>query len=1060
MGSSHSKTTTQENHFVDEYDFKLSVQQLVELNQSKSTGVLAEFNGVQGLCEALLTDGRQGLSDEISDFEQRKRVYGRNLYPKKKIDPFWKIFLGSLNDMILIVLIILSLISIALGVAFPDHEDERVYGWIDGFAILLAVFIVALVTSVNDWQKERKFRDLFHESTKFDLKVIRNGVSINLPIDDLLVGDVVELLEGDQIPADGFVLESLDLKSDESNMNGEPDHVKKDAKDPFLLSGCIVAEGAGKMLVTAVGRNSEWGRTLEVFEANDNESTPLEEKLDRVAKNIGKIGIFFGIITFLVLLIGFIIRKTEAVNSGLDVWSGHDAVSIVSFVVVGITVVVVAVPEGLPLAVTIALAFSVRKMMKDKNLVRHLSACETMGGATNICSDKTGTLTLNQMRVARGVFCGNMIYEKDMPRLIEIVPDAVRNEIIQLIILNGRANLVADSQDANKEFSVQGSKTEGALLILICKMMGVPVGFIRETRERIGVANKLTKMYTFSSNKKRMTCVVADDERGNQSTKRYKVYCKGASEIVLGLCSSYIDEHGETHLITSEKREEMLKHIESMATSGLRTLCLAYKSFVPTSHAQYLAETEVDADDTNNEEANASVVTPSEDDMWWVNDMPQEKVEEDMICAAIVGINDPLRPEVPKAVEQCKRSGIFVRMVTGDNILTAKHIARECGILDDDGIAIEGSKFRVMTDEEIDEILPRLQVMARSTPTDKFKLVARLKAKGEIVAVTGDGTNDGPALKEANVGLSMGISGTQVAKEASDIVIMDDNFDSIVKSVLWGRCIFENIQKFLQFQLTVNFCALFITVLAALTSFAIPGQPDATGKITNVYSPPLGVVQLLWVNLIMDTLAALALATEEPVQSLLDRPPNNRDTPLISKRMWISIMFQTLYQLVVLCLIYYGGVAMGLTNSDLQNRTLVFNTFVFCQIFNEWNARKVNFDYDIFTNIKGSYFIVVISLITTGGQALIVNFGAEFTKTTFIDWHHWVLSVAIGFLCIPIHFVLRFVCRSIITLYQRHKKNKSQQVEIKRELLNRDQAAIAEESKPLTSQTPNSPDKF
>jgi magnesium-transporting ATPase (P-type) len=763
-----------------------------------------------------------------------------------------------------------------------------------------------------------------------------------------------------------------------------------------------------------------------MVDASDEDSqTPLEEKLDGVAKTIGKIGIAFGILTFLVLLAGFIIRKIVNVQAGTDSWSAHDAVYIVNFVVVGITIVVVAVPEGLPLAVTIALAFSVRKMMKDKNLVRHLAACETMGGATNICSDKTGTLTLNQMRVTRALLNGRMYDDRQLPSAPSGYPEEVRREFIHAIVLNSRANLIAH-EDLSKEYAVQGNKTEGALLLFLSKQFKLPVGNIRELREKYTEEKRIAKMFVFSSTVKRMSTVIDENRDGS-----YRVYTKGASEIVLGLCTQYITQTGETAPISAEKREEFDRAIIDMASMGLRTLCIAYKNYTPPDREKWEAEHPVEkvepVETVEGEEPkphHAPQEPDADDPIWWAKKIPQDTIEEELTCLGIVGIKDPLRPEVKGAIDTCRRAGITVRMVTGDNILTAKFIARDCGILTDDGTAIEGKDFRVLSDEEIDKLLPTLQVMARSSPTDKLKLVQALQRNGEVVAVTGDGTNDGPALKEADVGLSMGLSGTQIAKEASDIVILDDNFNSIVKSVLWGRCIFENIQKFLQFQLTINFVALIITIISSLTSYALPAQPDAHGNTINSYQPPLGVVQLLWVNLIMDTFAALALATEEPIPEMLERKPNSKKTALISIKMWISIFWQAGYQLLILCLIYYGGMAIGLSETELQNRTVVFNTFVFVNIFNEWNARKVHWEYDVFSNVKGGYIIVLISLLTAGVQAFLVHVGDKFTQTTFIDWYHWVISVSLGFFCIPLHYLLKFIGRSIIALHEKRIANK------------------------------------
>ena len=954
--------------------YSVTLQQLDELLESRDVLALREFGNGEGLAKALKTDLRNGIHH--GEEADRQSHFGKNEYPKKPLVPLWKLFLEALKEPLLIILMVLAVISIVLGVAFPEREEDRKFGWIEGAAIIVAVLIVSSVASINDWQKERKFRELSKESADIKIKVIRDGESQTVQIASIVVGDVVEIEQGDQVPADGVIIEFHDLKTDESVMTGETDLIKKNDETPFLLSGTVVAEGYGRMLVTCVGVNSEWGKTLAKIteDDDDDDKTPLEAKLDKLATLIGKFGVGFAVATFLVLLAGWLIKKIYETNVGKDTWSAADISTMVGFIIISVTIVVVAVPEGLPLAVTISLAYSVKKMMKDNNLVRHLAACETMGGATNICSDKTGTLTLNEMRVVKAVIAGDE-YLDGLPDNT----DGMNEEVVQVlshgISVNSKASLNKPKAGSLKEYEVSGNKTEASLLIML-KDLGIDYVPIRKHYTE---NDKIEKLYTFSSAKKRMAVIVRTD------TGAHRLYLKGASEIVLGVCSQQILKNGSVVPLTEQQKKKWMEDIESMASQGLRTLTLAYKDLQGT-------------EDYENQEA----------------------VEFGSTLIAIVGIKDPLRVEVIDAVKQCKKSGIFVRMVTGDNILTAQHIARECGILFGDGIAIEGPNFRKMSDDEIDEILPRLQVMARSSPSDKHKLVSRLRALGEVVAVTGDGTNDGPALKEADVGLSMGIAGTQIAKEASDIIIMDDNFSSIVKSVLWGRTIYENIRKFLVFQLTVNVCALLVTVITALTSFII--APPA-GSHSKHMDPPLTAVQLLWVNLIMDTFAALALATEPPIPELLDRKPYGRHDSLITKNMWVHIIGQGLYQLVILLGLYYTGYqylcvggkclaeAFESYSAAEVNNTIVFNSFVFCQLFNELNSRKINNEWNIFQSIHKSWMFILIFFFTGGMQAIIVQFCGRFTNTVPLNWYQWLICIALGVVCIPFSYLLRVVGR-------------------------------------------------
>ncbi|EFC49956.1 predicted protein [Naegleria gruberi] len=1002
--------------------FGLTVEELTEMHQTKNLNILSQWGGFTGLSKLLRTDLKRGIDwDKEGDFEERINTFGINVYPEPPARSLIRIFFDSLNDTTLIILLVFAFFSMVFGVAFPDEEEERPYGWIEGCAILLAVAIVTTVVTVNDYSKERKFRSLTKESKKVQVKVIRNGNNHSILVDSILVGDIVEIEQGDGIPGDGLCIESNQLKTDESVMTGEPDLIKKNTTEsPFLLSGCTVAEGSGKMIIVGIGVNSEWGRTLQSLKEADEDKgeTPLEQKLDQLSVNIGKVGMLFAACTLVVLLIGYWIKKlmytttwNDSTNGFEEAWADKNIVEIVKFFVIALTIIVVAVPEGLPLAVTIALAYSVRKMMKDQNLVRHLAACETMGGANNICSDKTGTLTLNQMRVTHAYF-GGRYFGDQLGSLLSTLSSNILQILIDGIVVNSKANLVKNEDNKNKEYATQGSKTEAALLLLIVKHLNQTIDSYRERRSDLMSEERGCHLQLpFSSKLKRMSTLIPNPD----GDTKYRLFTKGASEIVVKLCSKYMRSDGSLETMTKEKEQEIVRYIEEMANQGLRTICLAYRDVNP----------EVD-------------FSSREEETTYLDNLDPVSLEENLICIGVVGIKDPLRPEVPAAIAQCKKSGIIVRMVTGDNILTAKYIARECGILSKDGIAIEGPDFRKMTPEQVHEILPRLQVMARSSPTDKYNLVKYLKKRGDVVAVTGDGTNDAPALKEADVGLSMGLSGTQVAKEASDIIILDDNFSSIVKSVLWGRSIFENIRKFLTFQLTVNIVALVLTIVCAISSTFV--------NHSGGFKPPLSPVQMLWINLIMDTFAALALATEPPIPELLDRKPHGRKEGLITVKMWIFLIAQAVFQLTVLFVLYYGAKtyragSFSFARDDDEVRTVVFNAFVFCQVFNEYNARKINFEYNIFSGLHKSIMFVVISVIIIVLQILMVNFAyydpsllatgkadgthpSNFTQTIPLNWYQWCLTVSIGFLGIPYGYVIRFVARIIFAIIERKRKNK------------------------------------
>ncbi|DBB05302.1 TPA: hypothetical protein ACH3X3_010532 [Trebouxia sp. C0006] len=852
--------------------FGISKTDLSAINENKDKAGLKQLGGLSRVAQALHTDTLCGVDQIRAGISDRQAEFGVNQFKELPQKSFWSMVFEGLQDPTLILLMAAALVSTVLGVAIKEEREQN--AWSEGVAIWVAVIVVSLVGAGNDFQKDKQFRKLNAQKDIVEVTVVRGGSNKLIPNTGVVVGDVLVLTTGDKVTADGIVIESHGMIIDEASLTGEADPIKKTPEDPWVRSGTQVTEGCGRVLVLAVGVNSEWGRTMAMCQSEPGE-TPLQQQLEKMAGGIAKLGMGVAIVCFVVLMLRWMIQNRgflmELLVSGLlsffifavtivalHRWMiqnrGFPLELLVSgplkFFIFAVTIVVVAVPEGLPLAVTISLAYSMKKMMKDNNFVRVLAACETMGGATAICSDKTGTLTENRMTVVEGWF-GGIKYGR-VPAAAEL--HAAELELIEVnAAVNSQAFLVdaADHTAVSHVKSVEfvGNRTECALLLML-RGWGHDYKGIRD-QHRAAVQ----KVYTFSSATKMASVLVST---GDDS---YRLYVKGAPEYVLTSCSSVLGPSGP-HPLTDDGRTELLTTVTGMASQGLRTLCLAY------------------ADVT------ADALGP-------LASLEGAPPQLPLTACCVLGIKDPVRKEVPNAVATCKHAGIVVRMVTGDNVHTAQHIARECGILTEGGLALEGPQFRVMPEHELVNLLPRLQVLARSSPTDKFNLVKLLKKQGEIVAVTGDGTNDAPALKESDVGLAMGIAGTEVAKAAADIVIMDDNFSSIVKSVLWGRSVFNNIRKFLQFQLTINFVALAVAAVAAVTN----GET------------PLNVLQLLWVNLIMDAMAALALATENPTPELLLEKPHGRSEPLISRSMWRHVIVQGCYQLFWLFLIIYGASA-------------------------------------------------------------------------------------------------------------------------------------------------------
>ncbi|ELK02553.1 Plasma membrane calcium-transporting ATPase 1 [Pteropus alecto] len=1023
-------------------DFGITLAELRALMELRSTDALRKiqesYGDVYGICTRLKTSPNEGLSGNPADIERREAVFGKNFIPPKKPKTFLQLVWEALQDVTLIILEIAAIVSLGLSfyqppegdnalcgeVSVGEEEGEGETGWIEGAAILLSVVCVVLVTAFNDWSKEKQFRGLqsrIEQEQKFT--VIRGGQVIQIPVADITVGDIAQVKYGDLLPADGILIQGNDLKIDESSLTGESDHVKKSLdKDPLLLSGTHVMEGSGRMVVTAVGINSQTGiiftllgaggeeeekkdekkkekknkkqdgaienrnkakaqdgaamemQPLKSEEGGDGdekdkkkanlpkkEKSVLQGKLTKLAVQIGKAGLLMSAITVIILVLYFVIdtfwvQKRPWLAECTPIYIQY----FVKFFIIGVTVLVVAVPEGLPLAVTISLAYSVKKMMKDNNLVRHLDACETMGNATAICSDKTGTLTMNRMTVVQAY-----INEKHYKKIPE--PEAIPPNILSYLVTGISVNCAYTSKilPPEKEGGLPrhvGNKTECALL-----------GFLLDLkRDYQDVRNEipeeaLYKVYTFNSVRKSMSTVLKNSDGS------YRIFSKGASEIILKKCFKILSANGEAKVFRPRDRDDIVKTvIEPMASEGLRTICLAFRDFPA-------GEPEPEWDNEND------IVTG-------------------LTCIAVVGIEDPVRPEVPDAIKKCQRAGITVRMVTGDNINTARAIATKCGILHpgEDFLCLEGKDFnrRIRNEkgeieqERIDKIWPKLRVLARSSPTDKHTLVkgiidSTVSDQRQVVAVTGDGTNDGPALKKADVGFAMGIAGTDVAKEASDIILTDDNFTSIVKAVMWGRNVYDSISKFLQFQLTVNVVA----VIVAFTGACI------------TQDSPLKAVQMLWVNLIMDTLASLALATEPPTESLLLRKPYGRNKPLISRTMMKNILGHAFYQLVVVFTLLFAGekffdIDSG-RNAPLhappsEHYTIVFNTFVLMQLFNEINARKIHGERNVFEGIFNNAIFCTIVLGTFVVQIIIVQFGGKPFSCSELSIEQWLWSIFLG----------------------------------------------------------------
>lgn len=1054
--------------------FPITPEELSQLHDPKSLKKLHELGGLAHLADRLHADTDRGLN--LEDKDARIHSYGTNYLPSKVAKTFFRLCWEALQDKVLILLSVAAVVSLALGLyetfgEGPEYDDEGnslpKVDWVEGVAIIAAVLIVVLVGAANDYQKERQFAKLNAKKDDREVVVIRMGKQQMVSIYDLLVGDVVTLQTGDVIPADSILI-SGEVECDESALTGESETIKKtpgsDAiafyeqnmssgedlgstsikfQDPYLISGAKVLSGVGTAMVTAVGLNSIHGRTMTLLN-HESEVTPLQARLDNLAEGISKYGFLAALVLFVVLFIRYIINIAPGGKFN-DLLSAEKGKKFLDIVIVAVTIVVVAVPEGLPLAVTLALAFATTRMAQNGSLVRVLRSCETMGGATAICSDKTGTLTENKMRIVRAFTNPKLKFDdsvnslnlEDTPKSTEMVPLIPHNLKVFLstnITLNSTAFENPDYDEAKalaarekpKKHSLLstlftnqgekhqkeqqllgvvsepylGNKTESALLILAGeRFQQFAEQSLEEQRRRS--ASDVVQLIPFESSRKWAGIVMKIDNG-------FRLYVKGAAEIVFKNCSYHFNEKNEIVHMDRSARDDVLTKIDEYANDALRAILLAHKDFVGISSwpPKNLA------DPSKPNEADPLLLAD-------VNAAAHESTTN-LTMDMLVGIQDPLKEGVPEAVIQCKMAGVTVRMVTGDNLVTAKAISRGCNILTPDDSSneyayMEGPTFRALSAEERARIAPQLKVLARSSPEDKRILVDTLRKAGEVVAVTGDGTNDAPALKLADVGFSMGIAGTEVAREASDIILMTDDFTDIVQAIKWGRTVAESIKKFIQFQLTVNITACVLTFVSAVAS------SNGTSVLT--------AVQLLWVNLIMDTLAALALATDKPDEALLNRKPAGRTAPLISVSMWKMILGQSTMQLIVTFVLHFAGARIFFGSGPIHNHqnkqldAMTFNAFVWLQFWKLFVTRKLDEAADVrdvrgrITNenlnfflhlFRNWYFITIAALI--GGMQIVIMFvgGAAFSVARQTPGM-WATAMLCGFLSVPVGALIRMV---------------------------------------------------
>jgi Ca2+-transporting ATPase len=857
---------------------------------------------------------RFGLTDE--QVKQSREQHGRNVLTPPHRTSLWKLYLDKYRDPIIQILLVAAFVSLIL--AFIEHNFMETIG------IFVAVFLATTVGFYFERDAAKKFNVLTALSEEQPVKVRRGGKVMQIPRHDIVVGDVVLIEVGDEVPADGELLVSTDLQINESTLTGEPITEKNtegggDGAYPrnVILRSTMVMNGRGEFVVTAVGDATEIGKVAQKSTEQTSVKTPLYVQLDKLASMISKVGSVVSVAAFVIFLVHDILTNPA--------WGGKDyfymAEIVLDYFMMAVTLIVMAVPEGLPMAITLSLALNMRRMLKSNNLVRKLHACETMGAVTVICTDKTGTLTQNQMQVD------------------ELLPKDGNQHLLDVAIaINSTAEL-----DEDKAI---GNPTESALLLWL-KSQDKDY---RELRQQA----KVLKQQPFSTEKKYMATIAEVDG------EKY-LLVKGAPEIVLDLCE-----------MEERYRNQALRELDEWQHKAMRTLAFAYKKME-----------ENPVSDKKSSDAKGT-------DVKSVPTIGQLLSAKDFTLQALVAITDPIRKDVPAAVKECRHAGIEVKVVTGDTAATAMEIGKQIGVFEDeaenigadgdmtslDQQMITGEQWEALSDEEAYQRAKDIRVMSRARPTDKQRLVAMLQKHGEVVAVTGDGTNDAPALHYAHVGLSLG-SGTSVAKEASDMTLLDDSFKSIANAVMWGRSLYRNLQRFLFFQLVVNVTALLLVLGGSIIGTEMP----------------LTVTQILWVNLIMDTFAALALASLPPSHEVMNDKPRKATDFIINKGMAFGILFCGIAFFIVMFAMLIYCERRGKGGVDVHELTVFFTTFVMIQFWNLFNAKSLGSNRTAFRHfLKDKGMILVLALVLVG-QWLIVTLGGEMFRTVPLSLTEWLVII-------------------------------------------------------------------
>ncbi|EFC48046.1 predicted protein, partial [Naegleria gruberi] len=939
-------------------------EQLQEFNDNHDVYKLQnEYGGAHGLAQALGSNIKEGISNY--EVQERGFHFGKH-FSLQRVSPtrynsWFRLFIITFKDSFMKTFLILAIISIILGVILPTEQKERRKGWIEGVSLLIGCLFVCVANSFIGWQKKRKWNEIHTlQDAQYRVKVTRDGKITSILMENLVVGDILHVEPGDFVTCSGIVVDSHNLICDESFFTANDTNSLKDKNlNPFIDPETFIVEGYGSILVTSVGVKQILLDAL-LNSKDEESSSPLETRLFSIANNIWKIAIGFSLSVFALLMVGWTIYKIGLIQNYQEEWIVTDLLTVLKMICLCFSVLFVCTPNGIYKIITTSMAYSSRKTIRDNILLsvnQNMDVSERLGYTSQVIIGKSA-LTQKSMEVVKAIIAGENI---EIGTGDVQIDETLLQILSSALSVNSRADI---RNDDNMQIEESIGDSLDCSLLIFLQQIGVDYAPIRNYYFE---NNKIVKMFT----KKNGTMTTIVRNNGN-----YILFTKGCYESILENSSGELLKEGVVASFTDNRKEELRETMSKHIQEGYTIIAIAYREIEDTN---ILFENNLTIDDD---------------------------CYSNLVLISFLIILNPLTTGIKESISQLRDAGIFVRLVTGESVSSAKRLATECGIMTEDGTCLEGPSFFNLNEDELIKTLPNLQVVARANNAHKYHLISELQKQGEFVTILSSSHKDVPSIRKADIGAVCGIKGSHWSKYYADLFITDDRLSSLVRAIAWGRALFYNIQKYLVFHMTINIVVMTLTAVTSITAYLL----------SPVQFPPFNPVQLLFVHIIMDIFAALSLASDPPHKETMKQDPIKPKSSIVRKNMKFHIVGQILYQLVVLMILHYSGIYICINNKDgdkLFVETMVFNTFIFCQIFNEINCRRIDNGMNLLKNIHHSLLFVAIFILNIAFQVFLVQL--SLASLVPLTWYQWLVCVAIGFICVPFGYVLRFLSSRIIT---------------------------------------------